>query len=150
MSIWASSPGACAFAAIDAGAKHVTCIEFEEQFAERIRENFELYGGVGCYDLYVGDVHEQIKEFPNDHFDVVLCLGFFYHTSQHVTLAQEMCRVAKKTYYFGYTKFLKNTNFSGIELKTEGCDENRDRQKIWGEWRYSGGVAHKGSLDNDV
>ncbi|MDA9981483.1 class I SAM-dependent methyltransferase [Gammaproteobacteria bacterium] len=111
-----SYDGRWAFAAIDAGATHVTCIEFEEQFAARIRENFELYGDVSSYDVYVGDVHERIREFPNDHFDVVLCLGFFYHTSQHVTLAQEMCRVSKK-------HIILDTRLSWYRVKDRGFNE---------------------------
>lgn len=87
-----SHDGRWAFAAIKSGAKHVTCVEPRQFYVNWTHENMKHYD-VDNYDVVHGDVHEEIGNFDTDQFDLIFCLGFFYHTMEHCYLLREFKRL---------------------------------------------------------
>lgn len=80
----ASHDGRWSFAALQAGAAHVIGIEPRRELIENACETFDLYGvSSRDYDFRCGDVFDLIG---NVQVDVVLCLGFYYHTIRHTEL----------------------------------------------------------------
>lgn len=86
----ASHDGRWSFAALDAGAGHVTGIEARADLVARANETFSLYGiPESRHRFIVGGLPQALsaESFPAD---VVLLLGFLYHTSQHVELVSRI------------------------------------------------------------
>ncbi len=82
-----SHDGRWAFAALKAGARHVTGIEARARHVDTARQTFHDYGiGEDRYRFLVGDVCDVLKAVPIA-VDTVLILGFFYHTYRHFELA---------------------------------------------------------------
>ena len=82
----ASHDGRYSFAALKAGAAHVTGVEVRQGLIDSARENFAFYGqDPETYDFVCGDVFEVLAQEKFD-VDVVLCLGFLYHTYRHTEL----------------------------------------------------------------
>lgn len=80
----ASHDGRWSFAALQAGATHVTGIEPRQELIDNAIETFKHYGvDSSRYNFNQGDVFEFLK---GQQFDVVLCLGFYYHTVRHAEL----------------------------------------------------------------
>lgn len=80
----ASHDGRWSFAALQAGAAHVTGIEPRQELIDNACDTFAHYQvDASRFDFQRGDVfnllHGQV-------FDVVLCLGFYYHTTRHAEL----------------------------------------------------------------
>jgi hypothetical protein len=84
----ASHDGRWTFAALDAGAAHVVGIEIRHELVATAIENMAALGvSRDRYRFEAVDVFE-CKEIFGERFDVVLCLGLFYHTARHVELLQ--------------------------------------------------------------
>jgi hypothetical protein len=82
----ASHDGRWSFAALKTGAAHVTGIEVRAPFVEKARETFAFYGqDPETYRFVCGDVFEVLAREKFD-VDVVLCLGYLYHTYRHTEL----------------------------------------------------------------
>lgn len=80
----ASHDGRWTFAALDAGARHVTGIEPRGELIDNARATFDAYGvAPERYAFLRGDVFDTLSGLA---FDTVLCLGFYYHTARHVEL----------------------------------------------------------------
>ncbi|MBN8947706.1 MAG: class I SAM-dependent methyltransferase [Rhodanobacter sp.] len=80
----ASHDGRWSFAALQAGAAHVTGFEPRQELIDNARETFAHYGiEPSRFTFKRGDVFDLIR---GQKFDVVLCLGFFYHTVRQVEL----------------------------------------------------------------
>lgn len=80
----ASHDGRWSFAALQAGAAHVTGIEPRQELINNARDTFAHYGiEAPRFDFQCGDVFELLG---GQTFDVVLCLGFYYHTIRHAEL----------------------------------------------------------------
>jgi hypothetical protein len=80
----ASHDGRWSFASLQAGAAHVTGIEPRKELISNAVETFTEYGiDSSRYEFLQGDVFDQIK---GKTFDVVFCLGFYYHTIRHAEL----------------------------------------------------------------
>lgn len=80
----ASHDGRWSFAALKAGAAHVTGIEPRQELIGNARETFASYEvEASCFDFLAGDVFDLLG---GKSFDVVLCLGFYYHTIRHAEL----------------------------------------------------------------
>jgi hypothetical protein len=83
----ASHDGRFSFAALQAGCAHVAGIETRPHLVEAARANFRFYNAEPSrYRFYLGDVFDILHKEEIE-VDVVLCLGFFYHTSRHAELA---------------------------------------------------------------
>jgi len=90
----ASYDGRWAFAAIKAGASHVTGIEIHAGGVEKSRDFMKEYGvGEDRYRFIAGDIESEMLPFGSEDFDTVFCLGFFYHTLYHMTLLDQIKRL---------------------------------------------------------
>ena len=82
----ASHDGRYSFAALKTGAAHVTGVEVRQSLVDRAQETFAFYGqDPETYRFVCGDVFEVLAREAFD-VDVVLCLGYLYHTYRHTEL----------------------------------------------------------------
>lgn len=79
----ASHDGRWSFAALATGARRVTGIEARPELVKAAAENLGEYGyGADRARFVTGDVH-QVLNTQDFQADVVLCLGFLYHTLRY-------------------------------------------------------------------
>lgn len=82
----ASHDGRWSFAALQSGARHVTGVEARSDLVEQAIRTFERYQvDPKRYEFTVGDIFDVLAREAQS-YDVVLCLGFFYHTIRHTEL----------------------------------------------------------------
>ncbi len=93
----ASHDGRWSLAAALAGARHVTGVEARPELVASARDNLTAYGVADDrFDFLAGDVFEVLhRESPQ--VDVVLCLGFFYHTLRYPEMWSLMTRTGAPT-----------------------------------------------------
>ena len=92
----ASHDGRYSFAALKTGAAHVTGLEVRESLIHQAQETFAFYGqDPETYRFVCGDVFEVLAREKFD-VDVVLCLGFLYHTYRHTELMYRLHDLAPK------------------------------------------------------
>lgn len=90
--------GRWGFAALQAGAEHVTMIEPRPAAVAMLRERFAFYGvDPARYDVVQKDVSECLAWIAEQAFDVVLMLGFLYHTGDHLRLMEAIGRCRART-----------------------------------------------------
>ena len=90
----ASHDGRYSFAALKTGAAHVTGVEVRESLIHKAQETFAFYGqDPETYRFVCGDVFEVLAREELD-VDVVLCLGFLYHTYRHTELMYRLHHLA--------------------------------------------------------
>jgi SAM-dependent methyltransferase len=93
----AAHDGRWSFAALQAGARHVTGIEVRANLVESANASVREYGiDENRYRFIVGDVFDKIKLVPTDSIDTVFCFGFFYHTPHHMLLLSKIHRLNPK------------------------------------------------------
>jgi len=93
----ASHDGRWSFAALKAGARHVTGIEGRSYLVESAIANAREYGIVEeRYRFMAGDLFDQIEVVQTDSIDTVFCFGFFYHTPHHMLLLSKIARLNPK------------------------------------------------------
>ena len=88
----ASHDGRWSLAALATGARSVTGIEARPELVKAATENLAEYGyGADRVHFVTGDVHKVLgtQDFEAD---VVLCLGFLYHTLRYSELLHGICR----------------------------------------------------------
>jgi hypothetical protein len=86
----ASHDGRWSLAALQTGAAEVIGIEAREDLVEAARENLDLFAPAGGqYEFRVGDVFKVLADEKFD-VDVVLCLGFLYHTLRYSELMRRI------------------------------------------------------------
>ena len=82
----ASHDGRFSFAALKTGAAHVTGVEVRQSLIDSAQETFAYYGqDPETYRFVCGDVFDVLARGKFD-VDVVLCLGYLYHTYRHTEL----------------------------------------------------------------
>ena len=82
----ASHDGRWSFAALQAGASHVTGVEARPRLVRNSRATFGDYGiPRRSYRFLRGDMFEVLRKQTFD-VDVVMCLGFMYHTVRYPEL----------------------------------------------------------------
>jgi hypothetical protein len=92
----ASHDGRFSMAALKAGAAHVTGVEVRQSLVDKAQETFAFYGqDPDTYRFVCGDVFEVLEQEKFD-VDVVLCLGYFYHTYRHTELMYRLHNLAPK------------------------------------------------------
>jgi len=92
----ASHDGRYSFAALKAGAAHVTGVEVRESLIDKAQETFAFYGqDPETYRFVCGDVFEVLAREKFD-VDVVLCLGYLYHTYRHTELMYRLHNLAPR------------------------------------------------------
>lgn len=93
----ASHDGRWSFAALDAGARHVTGIEVRPELIAAAAENMTALGvAADRYEFVRADMFESRRLFQKP-YDVVLCLGVFYHTTRHVELIELISQTSAAT-----------------------------------------------------
>jgi len=79
----ASHDGRWSFAALQAGAASVVGLEGRPELVDAANETFEHYGvDRERYRFVAGDLFHALAQ-EHGEFDVVLCLGFLYHTLRY-------------------------------------------------------------------
>ncbi len=82
----ASHDGRWSFAALKAGASHVTGIEGRDHLVQSANKTFTDKGiRSSQFEFVHGDAHDVLTDGVGS-FDVVMCLGFIYHTLRYVEL----------------------------------------------------------------
>jgi Methyltransferase domain len=90
----ASHDGRWSFAALKAGASHVIGVEARRGLVEGAEKTFAEYGvDNAAYDFVHGDLFAVLQERDFD-VDVVLCLGFMYHTLRYPELLHGITNAA--------------------------------------------------------
>jgi hypothetical protein len=93
----ASHDGRWSFAALEAGASVVTGVEVRPELVDAARQNMRSIGvHPDRYRFLQGDMFERRGLFQRP-FDVVMCLGIFYHTTRHTELLELMGRTGAST-----------------------------------------------------
>jgi len=115
----ASHDGRWSYAALDAGATHVTGIEGRQHLVDNTFKTFAAKGVPDSqYSVIQGDVHEKLHD-PDVTGDVVLCLGFLYHTARYVELMAGI-RTTGAEYVIVDTRVLQGVEGPLVEMRTEG------------------------------
>lgn len=92
----ASHDGRFSFAALRAGAAHVTGVEVRQELIDKAEETFAFYEeDPANYRFVCGDVFDVLARETFD-ADVVLCLGYLYHTYRHTELMYRLHQIAPK------------------------------------------------------
>lgn len=83
-------------AALQCGAKHVTGVESRSTLTDKTRENLSDIGvSKDRYSVITNDFMDW-AENHTEQYDVVLCLGFFYHIYEHNILMSYLNRLTRK------------------------------------------------------
>ena len=85
----ASHDGRWSMAALDAGASHVTGVEGRPELVKDAEASFSLYGvDPSRYRFINDDMFDVLRDPVNNGIDVdvVMCLGFIYHTLRYQDL----------------------------------------------------------------
>lgn len=87
----ASHDGRWSFAALKAGAAHVVGVEGRPQLVKSAETSMQHYKiDPERYQFLTGDIFDEIDKFSHNEFDVIFCLGFFYHTAKHYSLLEKI------------------------------------------------------------
>jgi 2-polyprenyl-3-methyl-5-hydroxy-6-metoxy-1,4-benzoquinol methylase len=114
----ASHDGRWTLAALSVGASHVTGIEGRKFLIENAIQNMILNNIPNQkFHFHLGDIHAIIPQLTPNQFDVIMCLGFFYHTMNHEYLISEFKRLNPQIVIFD-TLISRHPN-AVIELTTE-------------------------------
>jgi hypothetical protein len=92
----ASHDGRWTLAALEAGARHVTGVEARPELTANAVANLGHYGmAPDRYDMVTADVFDHLGEPAQ--VDVVMCLGFWYHTLRYGELLSGIVRTGAAT-----------------------------------------------------
>lgn len=92
----ASHDGRFSLAALKAGAAHVTGVEVRQSLVDKAQETFAFYDqDPETYRFVCGDVFEVLDR-ERFEVDVVLCLGYLYHTYRHTELMYRFHELAPR------------------------------------------------------
>ncbi len=92
----ASHDGRWSFAAVKNGAKQVIGIEGRQELVDKATQNMMHYDiEPNKYRFITGDIHQEIHKIK-EKIDVVLLLGFFYHTMKHYELFEAIKKIRPK------------------------------------------------------
>jgi 16S rRNA G966 N2-methylase RsmD len=92
-----SYDGRWTYAAIEAGAKHVTGIEINPEYQAQAEKNMEELGvSSDRYNFVVGDVLAELNKVTPGSIDGVIFAGLYYHITYHVELMEALKRSGVK------------------------------------------------------
>jgi|SRR5215472_3251820 len=90
----ASHDGRWSLAALDAGASFVLGIEGREHLVAAAQQNFDAYHVLSeRYRFEQGDVPAAMASLQVGTFNLILCLGIFYHSVRHVEFFEHFRRL---------------------------------------------------------
>lgn len=120
----AAHDGRWAFAALKAGAAHVTAVEARQPLVDNTRESFEAEGvDRESYELRCNDMFAELRS-GKIRVDVVMCLGFMYHTLRYNELLFGMKQTGAK-HIIVDTKVI-GTKKPYVEVKTEDFEQQQN------------------------
>jgi hypothetical protein len=115
----ASHDGRWSFAAVKAGARHVTGIEGRAYLVASANSTFLDYGvSQERFRFIVGDVFDGLDLLEPDSIQTVFCFGFFYHTPHHMLLLSKIARLNPRHLVLD-TEIDPSTSESVVRLKME-------------------------------
>jgi hypothetical protein len=115
----ASHDGRWSFAALKAGAEHVTGFEGRRKLIRHSQRTFQAKGvDKTQYRFIHGDVHETLLAARVE-ANVVLCLGFLYHTARYVELVKGISETGAEHVIID-TRVLKGVDGPLVEFHAEG------------------------------
>jgi hypothetical protein len=119
----ASHDGRWSLAALETGARSVTGIEARPELVEAAKKNLGKYGyGADRVRFLTGDVHEVLNS-QSFEADVVLCLGFLYHTLRYNELLHGIRRTnARHLIIDTFSPYMMGP-FPNVNIITEQADE---------------------------
>lgn len=121
----AAHDGRWSFAALTAGAAYVEGVEARADLVEGAKENFRHYGvGVENATFVCDDAVAYLEAAALPRFDVVLNLGFLYHTMKHMQVIEGMARTGARHFVID-TSLTKGAG-ALIKLMTEDADDFRN------------------------
>jgi hypothetical protein len=86
--------GRWSMAALNFGAAHVLGVEGDPLYVEEANQIFERRGVPrDAYRFEVGFVPDALAGLERQRWDVILCLGFYYHTRDHVRVFEAFQRL---------------------------------------------------------
>lgn len=92
-----SHDGRWSLAALDAGAGHVTGLEARRHLIDKAEGVFRDHNVAADRFAFVeGDANTYLRAASSS-FDVILCLGFFYHTAHHMELIAQFERTGARS-----------------------------------------------------
>lgn len=120
----ASNNGRWSYAALSAGARHVTSIEGRQDRVDEALASFETLGLSDKVDCNVGDMFEWLWVNSSNQFDTVLCLGVYYHITDHYGLLKQIVRTQPKTIIIdsGFVRSFRNA----VYIKTEDPSQHKN------------------------
>lgn len=135
----ASHDGRWSFAAHRAGATHVTGVEARRPLVQAARNNFAEYGVPSDrYKFVRGDLFEVLARREFD-VDVVMCLGFLYHTLRYGELLSGIMRTGARWLLLDTKvttdtepRIWVNVNRTGVQSHAAKDDMSHRRQAIAG------------------
>jgi SAM-dependent methyltransferase len=90
----ASHDGRWSFAALKAGAAHVTGLEARNELVNAGVDTMREYGiPDSSFRCVMGDAFDTIDQIAPDSIDTVFCFGFFYHVTNHMLLLSKIARL---------------------------------------------------------
>jgi SAM-dependent methyltransferase len=93
----ASHDGRWSLAALDAGATRVVGVEGRHQYIAEANKTFAAYDvPTQRYSFIQGEVPAALAEFEPNSFDLILCLGLYYHTVRHYDFFDQFYRLAPR------------------------------------------------------
>jgi hypothetical protein len=136
----ASHDGRWSFAALQAGAAHVIGVEARPELVDRAKHTFAEYAvSSDRYRFVQGDMFRILRNRDFD-VDVVLCLGFVYHTLRYGELFRGILRT-KPDYCLIDTKVILgdeplvrlNVNKTGVQSNA-ARDQTTHRRRVVAGW----------------
>ena len=116
--------GRWSLAALMAGATEVVGIEAREEIAAGARENLRHYlGEESAYRFVAGDVFDVLAR-ERFHTDVVLCLGFLYHTLRYNELMRRIRDISPR-YLIIDTAVIRRERRRHVHLRFDLADDPR-------------------------
>ena len=119
--------GRWAFAALEAGAKWVECVEAHRPFCELLVKNMAHYNQKN-YSLANSDIVKYLPFIKNEKiYDVILCCGVMYHTIHYVELLKKFSQIAKYVIFDTLISNNLDNNFTVFqEPKYDGVEYFND------------------------
>lgn len=119
----ASHDGRWSYAALQAGASSVIGVEGRMSLVKQARATFEQKGvPADQYQFLRGDAHRKIFD-DRVQGEVVMCLGFLYHTARYVELMAGIATTGAE-YIIIDTRVITGVDGPLVEFQTEGTNMN--------------------------
>jgi predicted nicotinamide N-methyase len=121
----ASHDGRWSLAALKTGAAEVVGIEARDDLVTAARENLSLYiGDEGRYEFIAGDVFDVLSR-QQPEADLILCLGYLYHTLRYNELMSRM-RDVNPRYLVIDTQVLPAETRRHVRLRLDRADRQKN------------------------